>query len=1038
MMEPTNRMSEYELGSDSPTKYVNLQGHAYHPNQHSVTTSSLEQRASTVMKSDANDSQESESMVFEESESLTWKSHHLKRFTNDRTKCITSSKVSTMYKWILVVLVGAVVALIGLVVTYATNGITNAKYNYLNKNTNNQRWVWAYTTFILINLGYATVAGLLCMLEPNAAGSGIPQIKAYLNGVNLHKLVRIRTLFAKVLGMVFSVGSGLPIGKEGPMIHAGSIVGAAVSQGKSALFGYDTSWTKYQDLRNDRSKRDFVTFGAAAGVAAAFSAPIGGVLFTLEEGASYWSASLTFRAFFCAMITELTVNLVTTAHGSNTLLGLDEPTSMFDFGSFDTFDGYYTYELGIFVLIGCVGGILGAFFNHYTIILVAWRKTSIFTSTSIRKVVELMIITIIFSTICFVVPLFTTRFCRDMPAATSSYTVENIDLVDELVQYQCSDGQYNQVASLYLTNSDITLQQLFHFNDSDGASKQSFGAGSLIAFFVPYFLIAIYTAGCFCPAGLFVPTLVSGAALGRFVGLILQSYAPTYFADEGTYALLGAAAILGGMSRMNICGTVIVLEACGNSEYLLPLMLVFAAARYTGAIFNKPLYDMQIHVNKLPYLDNSLPRIDLLNYHPISDITNQSDRPVRTIYEINKVGAIFQLLKETSHNAYPVVARNGQLRGSIQRKTLCSLLKFKAFAFPLTEVAMHEEAIEHLSSSRSINKNEEGEEATDKIASKTLKDLQHGMGNSRGSDVVERIEDPDRQYLQLNSHNIVFFETIERGTYPKYPAIESIELTAEENESWLDVRMYMDPSPHCLHSKSSIQRAYRYFRTLGLRHLIVIDNRHRVTGMLTRKDLTEENLRAYWNERVQRGMKDVGEFVNAELPQEQYEEFYYNDTDVTTMNVNVNVNDNDDDDDDDVVDLENGQAHAQGQDQGDSTPKSPKSPTKQVLRVVNRVFPVRSIEDLRKWSAREDAEDAQGYANSKMRLSFYKDKAKEMERGRDRDRDSIGNAGSGGGFGGDGKQVPVYQGSVSNAHQGDLIAGLDPDNPLWLDDDDNA
>jgi chloride channel 7 len=71
-----------------------------------------------------------------------------------------------------------------------------------------------YLQWLGISSGFAAIAALLVTFgEPVAGGSGIPLVKCYLNGINVHRLLRLKTLLVKAAGVTCSVLGGLAVGK---------------------------------------------------------------------------------------------------------------------------------------------------------------------------------------------------------------------------------------------------------------------------------------------------------------------------------------------------------------------------------------------------------------------------------------------------------------------------------------------------------------------------------------------------------------------------------------------------------------------------------------------------------------------------------------------------------------------------------------------------------------------------------------------------------------------------------------------------------
>ena len=161
-------------------------------------------------------------------------------------------------------------------------------------------------------VGYSLIflvsSSMLVLYQPAAAGSGIPEIIGFLNGTRIKDIFKMQTLIVKFLSCAFAVGCGMPVGYEGPMIHLGSLVAAGMSQFKSATF--ECTLPFFARFRNSEDRRNFISAGAAAGIASAFGAPVGGLLFAMEEVSSFWKNKLSFQENFLTTTIKEIMNIV--------------------------------------------------------------------------------------------------------------------------------------------------------------------------------------------------------------------------------------------------------------------------------------------------------------------------------------------------------------------------------------------------------------------------------------------------------------------------------------------------------------------------------------------------------------------------------------------------------------------------------------------------------------------------------------------------------------------------------------------------------
>uniref|UniRef100_A0A4W4EZC9 Uncharacterized protein n=1 Tax=Electrophorus electricus TaxID=8005 RepID=A0A4W4EZC9_ELEEL len=538
--------------------------------------------------------------------------------------------------WIFLVLLGITMALVSWTMDYASaKSLQGYKWMYreLRGNILLQYLVWVIYPMVLI-----IFATIFChLVAPQAIGSGIPEMKTILRGVVLKEYLTLRAFISKVVGLTAALGSGLPIGKEGPFVHIASMCATVLSKFMSFFSGVYQSPYCYTDI---------LTVGCAVGVGCCFGTPLGGVLFSIEVTSTYFAVRNYWRGYFAATFSAFIFRVLSVINKDTvTITALFRTKFRMDF-PFDL------QELPAFAIIGIGCGFLGAFFVYLNrqVILFMKRPNAITRFLTKYRVIYPCVVSFVIATLTF-------------PPALGQF------MAGELMPRESINSMFDN----------------FTWNKIWGAPVPA-GLGLSSAWLHPdvniFIVIALFLIMRFwmsaisttmpVPSGAFMPVFVLGAAFGRLVGEIMAALFPhgilfdgiLYRIIPGGYAVIGAAAMSGAVTH-TVSTAVICFEITGQISHVLPMMVAVILANMVAQGLQPSLYDSIIQVKKLPYFPDQ---------HNVF-VEDIMVRKVKFLCSQSTYRELLHLLESTTLKTIPLVDSKESmiLLGSIERSELLAL-----------------------------------------------------------------------------------------------------------------------------------------------------------------------------------------------------------------------------------------------------------------------------------------------------------------------------------------------------------------------------
>ena len=412
-----------------------------------------------------------------------------------------------------------------------------------------------YASFCTTGAVLALAAGLLVMLCPDAAGSGLPEVKQALSGLVIPSSFAWKVLLAKPFALAFAVSASLSIGKEGPLVHTSCCIAQLLCEAYGC-FGF-------QRERVDQRRQELMIAACAVGVVLTFGAPIGGVLFSIEITSSYYVLDNLPQAFLSASLGLVVVNHLAKPVINYFFAGIPSATGDALFATAFPFSQISLIELVVFVLQGVVVAALATllikavrFTGRCRPLLARWRLTALMAGSV---------------------------------ACSATYL--------SLAGGQCNHPMLDSAKMImHVFNADPVPRGAF------SAAEQQ-GIATLLCFsFAKMLLLTPISLNLSSPTGVFLPAFVCGATLGRAIGEVLCHMLPSLLTNSlpGHFAVASAAAMTTVATR-TMSVAVITLEMTGQLTLGLPILVCCTTSYYVAQRLDTPsLFDVFMAMKGLP------------------------------------------------------------------------------------------------------------------------------------------------------------------------------------------------------------------------------------------------------------------------------------------------------------------------------------------------------------------------------------------------------------------------------------------------------